>query len=730
MKKLLLSTAFLFLTFGIFAQGYYIIKSQGTTAPYTLNATSPTTIISGASTNTNYLSGVQTLPFTNWQFFGNTVTQFKVSSSGYITFDITQASDNVNNIALPSTSAPKNAIFAFWDNLILLNYSTYSSGVTSWTYGSSPNRVFVIQWSLAQGGVAGVTNVTYFATRLYEAGGFDIVENYGFGAFTGTIGCQDAAGAVAAQVSGSPNLNFGGANGSYSAASSDIYTFYSGTQPTINAHIVSSGMAKNINGTAGSVSIAVNANNLGSANISSATFNYSINGGATVTAPFSGSIPGSASAATLITHPTAFAPTAGDFGVLKTAKVWLSAINGGSESSDTLSVPFLINKGVTGNKQVLIEEGSGAWCGYCVDGHLILRDLLASNNKLVGVVHHNSDGMANTNSDIVNSLYATGFPYGTVDKYLFSGQATVGLNRGQWSQMAASRLSSITPLNISIANKTFNTTTRAVDFDVKVDFVDYYYGDLRVNVYVVEDAVRGPELSATSTTWNQHNYYSKFFSQPQGGTTHELYNQPEYFFGYFHNHVVRNILTTAYGESGVISSVSSNTDSKTKHYTYTLPAVVNVTDAQYPGNTNIYTQYQSTVAGPAQNKHYDTKIVAFITSYNADPTKVEVLNVVEVPLAFGVGVAEVKSNNTINAQVFPNPTNGITQVDFNLSSTSNVTVEVIDLVGKKVMDVREGAFATGSHSVYFDATNLNNGIYFVRILSSEGSSTQKFVVSK
>ncbi|MEI8087616.1 MAG: T9SS type A sorting domain-containing protein [Paludibacter sp.] len=725
MKKLLLSAALLLGTGSIFAQ-YYVIKSMGTTSPYALNPTSVTTIISGTSAQTNVLSGLLNLPFTNWKFYGNTVYAFKASTSGYITFDSSQTVDNKNNIALPSASAPKNAIFAFWDDQTILNLSTYTSDVNSSTYGSSPNRVFVVQWRLAQG-AASTSNVTYYAIRLYEAGGFDIVENYGFGTFSATIGCQNSTGTVGTQVSGSPSLNFGGNNGSYNAALSDVYTFKTGTQVAIDAHIVGSKTPLNTSNT--SVSIAVDATNMGSASITTANFNYSINGGATVSGSLSGAIPGSSSVPTMITHPVNFVGSASDVGLLKTVKVWLSAINGGTATSDTFTLNFVINKGITGNKQVLIEEGSGGWCGYCVDGHLILRDILAANPKVVGVVHHNSDGMSTTTGEIINTTYQTGYPYGTVDKFLFNGQATVGLNRGQWAAMATTRLSAITPLNISIANRTYNATTRVVDFDVKVDFVDYIYGDLRVNVYIVEDAVRGPMLSTTSTTWTQHSYYAKTGSAA-GGASHELYNQPEYFYGYNHNHVVRNILTTPYGQSGIIPALSLLNDSKTQHYSYTLPALVSVADADYPGNTNIDTKYQYTKAGPAQNKPGSTKIVAFISVYNPDPTKVQILNVVEVPLAFGVGVDEVKTNTVIGAQIFPNPTSGITQVDFNLTSTSNVTVEIIDIVGKKVMDVRQGAFSTGEHSVYFDASNLNNGIYFVNIKSAEGSATQKFVVSK
>lgn len=753
MKKLLLSLFAISSMMVANAQYYYVVNHGGN--PKGLN-----TDFEYSTGNTSWPAGwnkiystvgaapawsaTQNIGFA-FMFNGTPVTSFKVSSSGVLTFDATTtlAAPSVAHTNLPSALIPKKSICA-WGLQTVARTSFFAqyqtNDIVTKTFGTAGNRQLWIQfnqygepnlqlgwtyWSIV---LEEGTNKIYIVdqeTQGVNSSGSSITAKTSL-----TVGIQTDS-VTAYQVTGSPNVaNLAGA----SALTGDnyFYEFNTGTQPTINMRILGSQTPKTTPNT-GTVSIAVNAANLGTAAISTATFNYSINGGPTVTStnitPISGSVPN----VNVVkeTHATAFVPALSDVGVLKTVAVWFTAINGGAATSDTLTLNFVINKGITGNKHVLIEEGSGAWCGYCVDGHIILRDILAQNPNVVGVVHHNADGMVNANSDIINSLYATGYPYGTVDKYLFSGQTTVGLNRGQWASMAASRLNAPTPVNVSIANKTFNATTRTVDFDVKADFVDYYYGDLRVNVYIVEDYVRGPLVSATSTTWNQHNYYSKYFSTPQGGTTHELYNQPEYFYGYRHNHVVRNILTTPFGESGVISPLSALNDSKTKHYSYTLPAIVNVSDADFPGYTNIDSSiYQSTKAGPAQNKHYDSKIVAFISIYNPDPTKVEILNVIEVPLSFATGVADVKTSAVIGAKIYPNPTSGITQVDFNLTSTSNVTVEVIDLVGKKIMDVKQGAFANGTHSVYFDATDLNNGVYFVNIKSSEGSATQKFVVSK
>jgi hypothetical protein len=752
MKRRLLVAAMAAITsMGAFAQGYYYIKKTGTTSEYNMNSTSGTNILTGATGGvSNTLSGSQTLPF-SWNFYGSPVTTFKVSSSGYVTFNASQTADNTTNVALPSTSAPRSAIFAFWGNIklepVTQGSNTFPSDVRTWTYGNSPSRVFVIQWRLAGtvGSSAG-TNVTYFAIRLYEGGAFDIVENYGFGTFSATIGAQDSSGTHGTMIGS--NMNFGGNNGSYVAASSDVYQFIYGTQPVVQAKSIANKTAAiaSTNISAGTP-IAVQYTNYGSAGITTATLNYTINGGAKVSEAVTGTIAANGGLGVLATNLQNYKPVTADEGTTKTVMAWLSGVNGGATSSDTITFSIFVNKGITGTKRVLLEEGSGAWCGYCPDGHLIMRDIIAANgDKVIGTVHHNSDGMATSDDNTINSTFCLsqfnlGYPYGMIDRTMFADQPTVGMNRGSWSAEVSSQVNAKTPVNVSIINRTFDPTTGIVAYDVKVDFVDYVMNsaNLRINTFIVEDKVRGPEVSATSTTWNQHNYYSSQDpSGGAGGASHELYNQPNYFYGYMHNHVAVSV-NLGSGTWGNVYSMFTSPNpatptpgySYTKHFTYTLPTAVSVADADFPGQTHLGTIYQNTYAGTARNKPNETSIIAFVGYYNsADITQCQILNSVELPVTHALGVQQVaKSNPASISSVTPNPTSGYTRVDFNLTAKSNVSVEVLNVVGQKVLSIAQGAYAEGDHTVTFDAATLNNGIYFVTVKTDDGSATHKIVVS-
>jgi hypothetical protein len=733
MKKILLFGA-LVCSLNVFSQDYWTIKSTGTVAPYSMNDATGVAVLTGTTAGVNNtLSAPVSLPFSNWKFFGKPVSQFKISSSGYITFDLTQTADVVANTTLPNPAAPKNAIFAFWDNLnlqpVVQGTSTFPSDVKTFIYGSSPNRVFVVQWRLTGTvGTAVGTNVTYFAIRMYEAGNFDIVHNYGFGTFTASCGVQNDSATNGYMVAGSPSLNFGGANGSYDATKSSVYTFLPGPQPGYDAALTKL-IAPQVTKANTNLTLSGIVSNYGKNDLTALKVYYSIDGAAKVAATLSNLNTTNSGGFETFDFPTPLNFTTGGNKVIK---AWIDNPNlhpDENRSNDTLTTNIFVNDGISGTKRVLLEEGSGAWCGYCPDGHLRMRDILAANSKVVAVVHHNSDGMANTQSNTINTAYATGYPYGVVDRTLFADQITVGLNRGLWDGKATENLNAITPVNISIINKTYNAATRTLSYTVKADFVDNALpGDMRITSIISEDNVRGPMISGTSTTWNQHSYYSSA-DAGAGGATHELYNEPAYFYGYNHRHVAKTILPSAWGNAGVIPNAPLKGSSYTQDFTYTLPAVVSVSETDFPANTGIYTPFQNTYPGEANNKIGATKIIALLSYYNADATKRQVINVNETPALWGTSTKEeIKSAYFSN--VFPNPTSGLTQIDFKLSSTDNLTIELFDIMGKSVKTIKNGSFASGEHSIFFDTENIQNGIYFIKLSSTNYTATHKLTIQK
>ena len=81
-------------------------------------------------------------------------------------------------------------------------------------------------------------------------------------------------------------------------------------------------------------------------------------------------------------------------------------------------------------------------------------------------------------------------------------------------------------------------------------------------------------------------------------------------------------------------------------------------------------------------------------------------------------------------QNFPNPTNGMTTVKYSLENEANVSFEMIDVTGKKVISTFEGNKNPGVYSIEINTAELNSGIYFYSILVNGNKITKKMTITK
>ena len=80
---------------------------------------------------------------------------------------------------------------------------------------------------------------------------------------------------------------------------------------------------------------------------------------------------------------------------------------------------------------------------------------------------------------------------------------------------------------------------------------------------------------------------------------------------------------------------------------------------------------------------------------------------------------------------YPNPFNPSTVLSFELPSTGNVTLEVYDILGRKVASLLSNhTLSAGRHEHIFDARNMASGTYLVRLASNEIVRNQKILLIK
>jgi hypothetical protein len=70
---------------------------------------------------------------------------------------------------------------------------------------------------------------------------------------------------------------------------------------------------------------------------------------------------------------------------------------------------------------------------------------------------------------------------------------------------------------------------------------------------------------------------------------------------------------------------------------------------------------------------------------------------------------------------YPNPFNPSTQIAFDLPEASIVTLEVFDVLGRRVAVLEDGWLDAGSFVRTFDASGLSGGVYVVRLSVRDAS---------
>jgi PKD repeat protein len=99
----------------------------------------------------------------------------------------------------------------------------------------------------------------------------------------------------------------------------------------------------------------------------------------------------------------------------------------------------------------------------------------------------------------------------------------------------------------------------------------------------------------------------------------------------------------------------------------------------------------------------------------------------DINIAGNVGVMEQSAVSTFD--MYPNPAQDNTMIEFNLEQNDNVTIEMMDMSGKVVENIYSGSLATGNHRFPVNTAELSSGIYLVRLMTGEGNYlTRKLIV--
>ncbi|MDX9891675.1 MAG: Omp28-related outer membrane protein [Bacteroidales bacterium] len=92
-------------------------------------------------------------------------------------------------------------------------------------------------------------------------------------------------------------------------------------------------------------------------------------------------------------------------------------------------------------------------------------------------------------------------------------------------------------------------------------------------------------------------------------------------------------------------------------------------------------------------------------------------------------VSGVEENiSTTNVNVYPNPTDGVTNIAIQLVNDAKVNVTIYNIYGQLVQVLNDSPLSQGSNNLTFNAANLSSGIYIVKVSVDGETHTKKITV--
>jgi len=81
-------------------------------------------------------------------------------------------------------------------------------------------------------------------------------------------------------------------------------------------------------------------------------------------------------------------------------------------------------------------------------------------------------------------------------------------------------------------------------------------------------------------------------------------------------------------------------------------------------------------------------------------------------------------------QNYPNPFNAQTTIQYSLPEQSKVSIDIFDILGRKIETLAEGMKPAGHHEIIWDAENYSSGLFFYRIIAGDYATTKKMLLLK
>lgn len=630
-----------------------------------------TTILQPAQATPTW-TATQTLPF-SFEFNGSAVTQYKVSSSGVLTFDAgtTMAAPSSTRGTLPDASIPDQSV-CIWG----LNAAGANDGITIKTFGTAPNRQHYIMFASVGYGPAASPNGNwaYWSIVLEESTNAIYVIDGRTNGFAGintvSMGLQ-IDNATAVLYNGSSDVtNMAGEDDS--PANNTYYAFLPGTQPDFDIEMTTISTPGII--AQGGTDIEGTITNLGAQTITGLTLNYTIDGGAVVSEQLTGL--NIASLGTYnFTHGTQWNAIPGAFDV----EVYCTDLNGSNTDEQpandvkTKSVSVL-NELV--QRLPLLEIFTSSTCAPCTPGNANFHSIMdpISSDNYVAIKYQQDFPGAGDPYRTVESVGRRNTPYGINSIPRMEIDGGWDGNANSYTQQLFDDAYAV-PAFYKLEGD-FSRVDK--EFTIKVRFspIVEATGE-RLYVAIIE--------------------HETFDNVGTNGETEFIDVMKK---------MVPNTAGTALPNTavGAWDSLSFTYEFQGE---YRLPANGQAANIINPATEHSVEEFS------------DLQVIAWVQ--DADLTVYQAGRMTDVSTTTGITETNMSAQD-IN--IFPNPSNGIVNVEFNSEQADEITFVMVDMAGNVVTSFARQS-NTGTNSIEINTAGFASGIYNLMIFDSNNNASVK-----
>lgn len=616
-------------------------------------------------------SAIDTLPFA-FNFNGNPVTVFKVSTSGVLTFNTNAtAVPGLINQALPHASIP-DASICIWG----LSGRGSNDFIVTKTFGTAPHRQLWVSFNAYSLPSTVGSHHTYWSIVLEETtNAIYIVDQRSSPGLTMglTLGMQLSS-TNAVMITGSPAATNQSAD-SPTRADNVYHSFYAGTQPLVDADGLAVLLADYLTVADGPYEIQLVLRNLGADTISFLDMNYIQSGNLKTSATIS-NLSIAPWETDTVSHPQLWAPQTG-VGVVK---VWAENINGMLDTNTANDTAF---------KAVTVIQSSAL--------RVPLLETFTSSTSITSKTFNTQfeNTLAQYSGDVVHVKYAMSWP-GNGDPY-FTNE---GSTRRQYYGV-----SSVPNLQVDGTDwTTFNTIfdqSVLTSAQNKLALID-----LAATSEVVGQTVC-VDIDLTSLVDMPNADLTLYAAIYENESVQNIKNNGETVF----YNVMKKMLPNANGTSITALQAGATEDYNlcfTFKGNYVLPP--NATQPINLSSNHTIEDFENLgVAAWVQNNQ----------------TK-EVLQAVSVQSIYNdIGLGEY--GNARKVQLYPNPADQLVYLSFNLQAQTNVRVRLTTITGKSVLE-KDYSNDAGDHVLPVALPDLPAGMYLISIAFNGEEIVQKIMI--